>query len=219
MYPWTCNLTAKLLPGPLAIELRALSSRPRAARLDLVLDVGLPLLLRDGPARGGGKTPGHAVRLKLTTARFGQVCAVSDALGVPPAVVIREVIRAADTVSGRTQLEIEYCRRGLPGDPSRLSDTVLRLFVVHDIEPFDPVSIALRELSSELTRVSSELQIVKTLVQDPKNTRDAKRLLALGREGLRHELRRLGGRVPSRASKGELLSLIREQERKVDRCD
>ena len=196
---------------PLLEQLSALRPEQRTAELDCVLSAGLAEVLRTGLRRIGGESGGQ-LRVRITPARYPEVIAVAGALGITPRRVVREVILAVDETLDRKYLETAFRRLRLQGDPTRLSVPILRLFVENP-KTEDPVMLAVRSLVETVTILQKKVDVLSSRVESRDVT--AAELLKMSPVELRERLRRLGGRAPRNASRGELLSLIREKENEL----
>lgn len=193
---------------PLVSQLKALTPRARAEEIDRLLGVWLVELIRTGLSRRQVQSPAQ-LRVQVSTTRLAEVARVAGLLSVSSRRVLQEVILAADEASDRASLELEFRRLRLPGDPTRLSVPVLRLFVENPISE-DPLMLAVKALSETVAFLTKRVDVLSSRVESRDVT--AAELLKMSPAELRERLRRLGGRAPRNASRGDLLSLIREKE-------
>ena len=202
------SLNVWLPRTPLVGQLAGMSPHVRAEELDRLLSTWLVELVRTGLSRTVTRSPVQ-LRVRVETARLAEVARVAGLLSVSTRRVLQEVVLAAEGSSDRASLEIEFRRLRLPGDPARLSVPVLRLFVENPISE-DPLMLAVRSLSETVTFLSKRVDVLSSRVESRGVT--AAELLKMSPAELRERLRRLGGRAPRNASRGDLLSLIREKE-------
>lgn len=183
----------------------------RARSVDVLLGRGLPALLHRGFGRTGGESAGMQLKVQLTEPRFRDLLRASDLLRVPPAAIVREIVRVADFESDRHALELEYRRHKGPGDPSCLGTTVLRGWLASKNDP-NPLLNVVTTLIEEVSDLKKRIDRIASKIENYQPQPAPVDLLKMGEQELRAYLRRLGGRAPRTAARSELLTLIRKKQ-------
>ena len=208
------SIVTRMVKGRLADELLAAKPAARITILDSILREGLALLVRQGlPAPDGGHPPlGKAARLPVNADVFASVLRASEALRVPPGIVVREVLAAREAATDRDALELQYRRCGHPGDPRRLGIAVLRMWLDGSAAPTPELS-AIKELTLHIDHLEKKVdELVKKYEARPRLV-TAQEMHQMSLPMLKEYLRRLGGRAKRDATRGEVLAIIREKER------
>jgi hypothetical protein len=192
-------------------ELRAMPAKERRRVLEAALEFGLPLLAAQGLPPGGDSGGGRPMRATMKETLFLGIVDTAEALRVPEAAVLREVILSYRAALDRPAMEAEYERRGYPGDPRRLSNSILRLWL--ESQPAQSrESRAMLDLALMVQKLHDRLDRVEKSINSYVTRPSAMDLYAMGRSQLADYLRRLGGKVPRKANREVLLGLIHEKE-------
>jgi predicted nucleic acid-binding protein len=205
------SLKVNLRPSALAEALRLAAPAVRAVAIDGIVARALVLLGKYGPPRDGGESATVQLKVVLTASRHRELLRAADALRVPPSVIVRDAVHLANLESERDALELEYRRRGGPGEPSRLGLATLRWWLA-DSRPDDTTSVVVRELIETVVVLTKAVEKISSRIESVKLRPSPADVLQMGERELRAYLRRLGGRAPRTATRSDLMSLIRKKE-------
>lgn len=195
-------------PGPLAKQLRESTPRTRRELATAIIREGLPRLLREGLPPGGvpdaiGEEP---MRISLSLADYFDLRDAADKLKSNRSSLMRELIFSRQTEESREGLEHEYIRLGHPGDPRRLSRSVLLLMLKK--QGVTPLERALMDLALQNERLQCRIDNLEKKVDIYVARPSAAELQAMTFEELKDYLRRIGGKIPAYATREKLLGAI-----------
>jgi hypothetical protein len=150
---WFRRLKVPVHAVPWSIKLAGMTRYERNFHFSRVLSYGLPAIQRSGVKRVPRKNTEATISLdvdltvgdylELERARLQFACNMTS--------LVQSIYDQTESVA-RASLETEYIRRGLPGDPSTLSDRVLHTWLN------DEVPSSLRDALADLTTQTSHLQ-------------------------------------------------------------
>lgn len=202
---------AKLSDGPIARLLVDMSYDERSTHLDRLLRRWLGEVVHQGIPRPDGTTLLPQTSFSVHYDVNALLVRAIDSLGSSMSEVVRSVVRIAELQDSREHLEIEYRHRGFPGDPRSLGESVLRAWLDNDPPTLD--RLAVRELSIQVATLQGVVDELMRRYDSRPVRATGEELLKMSNAALRSHLIRLGGRAPRDATKADLLSLIRTQEK------